>query len=655
MAFAGAAALVVVPSAAHSASPYSLQLSMSASRASPVPLAGKSLSGSVYVFTAPDSGVRQVRFYVDDAGMSGVPLIERAAPFDLRSTNEDGTAKPLDTRTLANGQHTVTAAVDKAAGGTDVLQATFTVANPVATPYSLQLSMSASRASPVPLAGKSLSGSVYVFTAPDSGVRQVRFYVDDAGMSGVPLIERAAPFDLRSTNEDGTAKPLDTRTLANGQHTVTAAVDKAAGGTDVLQATFTVANPVATPYSLQLSMSASRASPVPLAGKSLSGSVYVFTAPDSGVRQVRFYVDDAGMSGVPLIERAAPFDLRSTNEDGTAKPLDTRTLANGQHTVTAAVDKAAGGTDVLQATFTVANTMPVWRSLAPAITPRLESRGVVAAGKLFAFGGFVGNGCCTATAHSEVYDPVTNTWKQIANLPETLTHSGVAVDGNIVYLVGGYVGNGPATQSVWKYNVATNTWSRGPSLPVPRGAGAAVRVDRRLHFFGGINKGYLGEADSSDHFVLALDGGTQWQKLAALPNPRNHLTGANAAGKIYAIGGQHGFDEKTGNQSQVDVYDPVTGAWTQVASLPAPRGHVSSAVFNGRVIVAGGTLNGNIRTADVLVYNPAANVWARLPSLPAARKSPVVGVVNTMLFAATGEGTEWATATNWAADLGGAW
>jgi hypothetical protein len=127
-------------------------------------------------------------------------------------------------------------------------------------------------------------------------------------------------------------------------HTLTAAVDRS-GGTDVPSAAFTVANA----YSLQLSASPDGSAPSALAGQTVSGGIYVFLLPASGVTQVRFAVD-----GVLLrTESVAPFSLGG-DTGGAANPFDTRTLANGLHTLTAAVDRS-GGTDNPSAAFTVAN------------------------------------------------------------------------------------------------------------------------------------------------------------------------------------------------------------------------------------------------------------------------------------------------------------
>ncbi|MBC8123083.1 MAG: VCBS repeat-containing protein, partial [Gemmatimonadaceae bacterium] len=112
---------------------------------------------------------------------------------------------------------------------------------------------------------------------------------------------------------------------------------------------------------LQLSRSANRSNPLPLAGKTVSGNIYVFASgKDTDFKRVQFYLDDPDRSSAPIrLERSAPFDFAGgTNMDPTvtqARPFDTRTLANGQHTITATFARTDGTFRTITSTFTVAN------------------------------------------------------------------------------------------------------------------------------------------------------------------------------------------------------------------------------------------------------------------------------------------------------------
>jgi len=282
-----------------------------------------------------------------------------------------------------------------------------------------------------------------------------------------------------------------------------------------------------------------------------------------------------------------------------------------------------------------------WETVRAAPGPLLEAQGAAVGGRLFVFGGFTSPQTLAVTTASHAYVPATDQWERVADVPQELTHAPVAVDGTAIFLVGGYVGRspGPATDRVWRYDVTTNSWSAGPSLPAPRGAGAAAIVGRELHFFGGTSRdGTNGDPDQPDHWALALDGGTAWEPRAPMPNPRNHLAGVSLGGKVYAIGGQHGENEKWGNQAQVDAYDPASDTWTRVADMPSPRGHISASavVVAGRIVVLGGTNQGNAASTAVAAYDPVADAWTSLPGLPEGRKTPVADLIDGHLYVATG-------------------
>lgn len=313
-------------------------------------------------------------------------------------------------------------------------------------------------------------------------------------------------------------------------------------------------------------------------------------------------------------------------------------------------------------TSVAATRIFAWNSAAPAPIERFESQGLAVNGKLYLFGGFY-NAEIQATTRADVFDPKTNSWVRIADMPEAITHAGQASDGERIYLVGGYVGDspGPSTAHVWTYTLASDTWSAGPALPAARGGGGAVLVGRSLHFIGGATRGTTVESavDQGDHFVLNLDGGTSWTQAAPLPNPRNHIAVVALNGKIYVIGGQHRNNEGTENQEQVDVYDPATDSWTRAANLPRPHSHTSASTFimANRIISVGGSGNdgrNGTPLASVLLYDPQTDVWIALPPLPEGRKTPVADAIDEQIVVATGNGGG-PTATTWIGTLQDSW
>lgn len=288
-----------------------------------------------------------------------------------------------------------------------------------------------------------------------------------------------------------------------------------------------------------------------------------------------------------------------------------------------------------------------WSTHAPAPVARFEANNAVVAGKIYVFGGYDKN--ILGMARSDVYDPAADRWARIADLPQPVTHAGVATDGQYVYLAGGFVGERSyeVTAAVWRYDTRANAWAAAAPLPAARSAGGLVRLGRQLHFFGGA--GLRLQQDFADHWVLDLDAapgtpGAAWRPLTPLPVARNHFGYAAVNNRIYCIGGQFLENEKSGNVALVHAYNPSTNQWSAVASLPFPLSHThtTTVVIKGRIVTVGGKTNDPVfpkTVADVLSYDRARNVWVALPSLPDVRQAPAAQVVRNRLYVTTGTPT----------------
>ncbi|GBF06210.1 hypothetical protein DAERI_080001 [Deinococcus aerius] len=261
-----------------------------------------------------------------------------------------------------------------------------------------------------------------------------------------------------------------------------------------------------------------------------------------------------------------------------------------------------------------------------------EAQGRAVNGKLYSFGGFDSlKGCCTPTDRAYVYEPAVNLWRRLPNMPgRGVTHAGMTTDGKSIYYAGGYIANSSwtaqvyGTKAVWRFDLASEQYTRLPDLPVERAAGQLEYLNGRLHYFGGTNLART--QNVGDHYILDLaNGASAWITAAPLPNPRHHMGSAVLGGKIYAIGGQHGHDERLVTQATVNAYDPATDTWATLRDLPSARSHISSSTFvlGGRIVVAGGERSHLQNISAVNAYDPATDTWSALTSLPGARASGV--------------------------------
>jgi hypothetical protein len=125
--------------------------------------------------------------------------------------------------------------------------------------YALSVSTGSNHSGAIALQGATLSGNVYVFTSSaanlqnydPSGIAHVCYWLDNPSMTGAARhCESYEPYDfILSVNNSPSspADPWNTKQVVNGAHSITQAVSKSAGGTEVDTATFTVQNGVAQP------------------------------------------------------------------------------------------------------------------------------------------------------------------------------------------------------------------------------------------------------------------------------------------------------------------------------------------------------------------------------------------------------------------------
>ncbi len=406
--------------------------------------------------------------------------------------------------------------------------------------------------------------------------------------------------------------------------TYNAAVTASSSGYSSVTVPVTLSVASTSTYSLVLSTSERRENPQPLDGKTVSGNVYVSTTPSTGVRQVRFFIDNVGATGTPYsTDTQSPYDLAGGNP-AKAKPFDTRGLPDGQHTITAAVDLTAGGTQLTHAGITVANTGPSWSSAAPMPVALGEVASGLVAGKLYV----VGEGSPVTLA----YDTTTNTWTSsgLATRPFIGNHHAAEVVGGKLYLFGGLGGGSDGKVQI--YDPATNQWTQGAPMPFAAGSSSSAVIGSQVYVSGGI----VGSSTTSQAARYTPSTNT-WQAIAPMPQGRNHAAAESDGSRMFVFGGR-GTGSGDGNVvangfDTVQIYNPATNTWVSsldsgstLKPLPQARGGMGTAVFtNGEFWVMGGeTSTGAGATADgvynrVDVYNPTTNTWRAGPPMPTAR------------------------------------
>jgi N-acetylneuraminic acid mutarotase len=194
---------------------------------------------------------------------------------------------------------------------------------------------------------------------------------------------------------------------------------------------------------------------------------------------------------------------------------------------------------------------------------------VLSSGKVLVAGGCTAIGCSSATAVSEVYDPVSNSWSTTGSLNTArYSHTAVKLKNGKVLAIGGSAG-----ASCELYDPTTGTWSVAASTNVTRASNATTLL--------------------SDGKVLVTGG---------------------ASGRF--------------PQSSAELYDPAANTWTPTGNMTTGRyAHTATLLTDGTVVVAGGigqpiscgkACTGYIPTAKADIYNESTGTFSATTSLTRA-------------------------------------
>jgi hypothetical protein len=183
----------------------------------------------------------------------------------------------------------------------------------------------------------------------------------------------------------------------------------------------------------------------------------------------------------------------------------------------------------------------------------------------------------------------------------------------------------------------------GLTPPAPRGgrgfliAGIVALVIALLAAGGVVyllNRGGDGAAGPKPSSQASAGPIGPWERRADLPVSVEGAAVAAWNGKLWVAGGQRNNDVRL-KIKEVYVYDPATNAWTAGPPLPKQISHASLVPTpKGLFFVAGWLVDGG--STQVLRLNDAGTGWEEQPALPESRVFGVAGYTGTELVFAGG-------------------
>lgn len=223
--------------------------------------------------------------------------------------------------------------------------------------------------------------------------------------------------------------------------------------------------------------------------------------------------------------------------------------------------------------------------------------------------------------------PNTDSWRELAPLPEARHHPNLVAHDGAIYAIGGFRENDGGRwhmiANTTRYDVAADRWEEVAPMPAPYGETVAASLGDGIHVATGrqptgrANANWQDHGDVGHHYVYDT-GADRWRETPPNSKSRNSAAGAVLDGRLHVIGGRRVFG---GNHTDHEVFDPATGRWTSLAPLPQGQGGLAAAVLDGRIYAFGGEFfeKGGGVFPECWVYDSATDSWTEGPAMRTPR------------------------------------
>jgi len=190
------------------------------------------------------------------------------------------------------------------------------------------------------------------------------------------------------------------------------------------------------------------------------------------------------------------------------------------------------------------------------------------------------------------YDPGTDTWDTMASMPDILTVEPSAVyypTTNKIYVFGGEDINGNNSDATRIYDIASNSWSAGASMPgvISFAASGYVPATGKIYIISGYNTGTIDSAQPNTwEYDPVADSWNDLTGTIPFPHPAGGFASGVINDKLYISGGR---DAANANINLTWEFDPAVPAYTAKANMPGSQPNVrGSAVAVDALFAFGG-------------------------------------------------------------------
>jgi N-acetylneuraminic acid mutarotase len=293
-------------------------------------------------------------------------------------------------------------------------------------------------------------------------------------------------------------------------------------------------------------------------------------------------------------ESPAPIDIGRPGTWSTHAPLPTPRQEVAVATVEDRIVVAGGFGPHAEPVATVDAYRPTtntWETLTPLPAPVHHAAAVSVNGRLFVIGGFrdrLPPWSAERTVYE--YDASRHSWATRAPLLIGRGAHAAAVVSGRIYVAGGRLGS--TLSAVEVYDPETDRWSRVPDMPTAREHLAAVESGGRLWTLGG-RASFVGPQYAN---VEIYDPASEtWVAGLPLPAGRGGLAAAALGDHVFVFGGEAPFRIF----SATEMYEATGSRWIAKEPMRTPRHGIGAAVLGGRIWIPGGARRPQYAPTDV--------------------------------------------------------
>lgn len=281
----------------------------------------------------------------------------------------------------------------------------------------------------------------------------------------------------------------------------------------------------------------------------------------------------------------------------------------------------------------------VWRTLSPLGVGRSHPAVSVYQDKIYSFGG--GGDDFKSLNLSEVYDPASDRWSQLAPMPTQRSGASAVTLGDAIYVLGGGFkkpdGRFKFLTTVEAYYPKDDRWEVKPSLLQPHDYPACTVLADKIYIIGGHHPDATEGGPQTDpgfSFTERWDGRSDtWESVDPLPTPRFAASAVTVHKQLWVLGGVAAAAKGFHEYDLIEVYDPEKSTWSQNAiRLPYSSAGQGAVVFGDALYVFGGFREGIGIGKQGEVLSLKNKTWSSLPPMPFDRAAMGIVILGKTIY-----------------------